>query len=134
MALKLSTTVRNSIVDVIETTIGPSGRLIFYTGTAPANTAATATGTVIATIILPSDWLSDASGGVKTLSGTWSTTATATGTIGYYRIYESTVTTCHEQGSVTTSGGGGDITLDNVNAANGQTITMLTKTYTAGGG
>lgn len=134
MAIKLSVTIRNSIVDTIETVIGPSGRLIFYTGTAPANTAAAATGTVIATIVLPADWLSDASGGVKTLNGTWSTTASATGTIGYYRIYESTVTTCHEQGSVTASGGGGDITLDNVNAANGQTITMLTKTYTAGGG
>lgn len=134
MAIKLSVAIRNSIVDTIETVIGPSGRLIFYTGTAPANTAAAATGTVIATIVLPADWLSDASGGVKTLNGTWSTTASATGTIGYYRIYDSTVTTCHEQGSVTASGGGGDITLDNVNAANGQTITMLTKTYTAGGG
>lgn len=133
MAVKFSVEVRNAIVDNIEVTIGASARLIFYTGSAPANTAAAATGTVIATMILPADWLNAASGGVKTLNGTWSTTASTTGTIGYYRIWDSTVTLCHEQGSVTISGGGGDITLDNVNAANGQTITILTKTYTAGG-
>lgn len=133
MAVKFSVEVRNAIVNSIETATGPSARLIFYTGSPPANTAASATGTVIATMVLPSDWLNDASGGVKTLNGTWSTTASATGTIGYYRIWDSTVTVCHEQGNVTISGGGGDITLDNVNAANGQTITILTKTYTAGG-
>lgn len=133
MAVKFSVAVRNAIVDTIETITGPSPRLIFYTGTPPANTSAAATGTIIATMVLPADWLTDATAGVKTLNGTWSTTASATGTIGYYRIYDSTVTTCHEQGNVTISGGGGDITLDNVNAANGQTITMLTKTYTAGG-
>lgn len=133
MAVKFSVSIRNAVVDTVESTIGPSGRLIFYTGTAPANTAATATGTVIATIVLPSDWLTDASGGVKTLNGTWSTTASSTGTIGYYRIYDSGVSTCHEQGSVTVSGGGGDITLDNISATTGQTITLLTKTYTAGG-
>lgn len=133
MAVKFSVEVRNAIVDNIEVTIGASARLIFYTGSSPANTAAAPTGTVIATMILPADWLNAASGGVKTLNGTWSTTASATGTIGYYRIWDSTVTVCHEQGNVTISGGGGDITLDNVSAANGQTISILTKTYTAGG-
>lgn len=133
MAVKFSVTVRNNIVDTIETVLGTAPRLVFYTGTPPANTSSSATGTVIATMVLPADWLTDASGGVKTLQGTWSTTASASGTIGYYRIWDSSVTTCHEQGNVTVSGGGGDITLDNVNAATGQTITMLTKTYTAGG-
>jgi hypothetical protein len=133
MAVKFSVEVRNAVVDSIESTIGPSARLIMYTGSPPANTAAASTGTVISTMVLPADWLNTASGGVKTLNGTWTTTASATGTIGYYRIFDSTVTVCHEQGNVTISGGGGDMTLDNVNAANGQTITILSKTYTAGG-
>lgn len=133
MAVKLSVAVRNAVVTQIETIIGTSPRLILYTGSAPANTSVAATGTVIATFILPADWLTDAAAGVKQLNGTWSTTASATGTVGYYRIWDSTVTTCHEQGSVTITGGGGDLTIDNINAANGQTITMLTKTYTAGG-
>ena len=133
MAVKLSVAVRNAVVTQIETVIGTSPRLILYTGSGPANTTVAATGTVIATFILPADWLTDASAGVKQLNGTWSTTASATGTVGYYRIWDSSVTTCHEQGSVTITGGGGDLTIDNINAANGQTITMLTKTYTAGG-
>lgn len=133
MAVKFSVEVRNAAVNSIESTIGPSARLIFYTGSPPASTASAATGSTIATMVLPSDWLNDASGGSKTLNGTWSTTASVTGTIGYYRIYDSSNTICHEQGTVTISGGGGDMTLDNVNAATGQTLTILAKTYTAGG-
>lgn len=133
MAIKLSVEVRNAFLDTIETTIGTSPRLIFYTGAPPANTAAASTGSVIATMVLPSDWMNNASGGTKTLNGAWTTTASASGIIGHYRLWDSSLTTCHEQGNITLVGGGGDITLDNTSAATGQTITMITKTLTAGG-
>lgn len=140
MAIKFSTEMRNALVEQIEATLGPSPRLIFFSGNIPANTSVTAPlagGIVIATMILPADWLSSpATNGSVSLIGTWSTAASASGTISYYRIYDANglaTGICHEQGNVTTTGGGGDITLDSVNAANGQTITMITKTYTAAG-
>lgn len=136
MAIKFSVEMRNALVSQIETTIGVTPRLIFFSGTVPANTTV-AGGTVIATMVLPSDWLTTpAVNGSVSLVGTWTTTATAAGTISYYRIYDLDGIAsgiCHEQGSVSATGGGGDITLDSVNAATGQTITMITKTYTAAG-
>jgi hypothetical protein len=38
--------------------------------------------------------------------------------------------TCHAQGSVTATGGGGDLTLDNVNIASGQTVSVATWAFT----
>lgn len=43
------------------------------------------------------------------------------GTVGHYR-FKSSGGTCHYQGSVTITGGGGSITLDNTNVAVGQTV------------
>lgn len=132
MAVKFSTAVRNIMLDSIESTVGPSPRLVFYTGSAPSNTVDVPTGTVISTMVLPTDWMLPASNGQKLLSGTWTTTASAAGVAGYYRIWDSTGSVCHEQGSITMTGGGGDITVDNTNIALGQTITMLTKTLSTG--
>lgn len=130
MAVQYSVTVRNAMLDIIETTIGASARLIFYTGAAPANCAAAATGTVLATIVCPADWMAAASAGSKVLQGSWTITASGTGTVGYYRMYDSTVTTCHEQGTVGLSGS--DINVDNTSVNTGQTVTITSKTITAG--
>lgn len=132
MPVKYSVQVRNAMLDSIENTIGASPRLIFYTGSPPANTSSAATGTVIATMVLPADWMSAAASGIKSLQGTWTTTASNAGVVGHYRMWDSSVTTCHEQGTVTITGGGGDITLDNDNVAAGQTVTITSKTVTAG--
>jgi len=39
---------------------------------------------------------------------------------------------CHEQGSVTATGGGGDLELDNISIAVSQTVTINTWTYVEG--
>lgn len=100
MTVQFSTTVNNAILDAIETTIGTSPKWRGYTGAMPANCAAAATGTLLVEISCPSDWAAAASGAEKAKSGTWSATASATGTVGYYRMYDSGATTCHEQGTV----------------------------------
>jgi hypothetical protein len=100
MTFQASATVRNGTLDSIETSIGVSPLLRFYTGAAPANCAAAATGTLIGTITLPSDWMANASGGSKAMLGTWAGTAVASGMAGYWRIYDSGGTTCHFQGPV----------------------------------
>ena len=80
---------------------------------------------------MASDWAAVASGGSKALNNLpLSTTGLAAGTAAHYRIYASDGTTCHEQGSITATGGGGDMTIDNTSIASGQTvsITGFTKT------
>jgi hypothetical protein len=136
MAIQYSVTLRNNQLEQIETTIGASARLRLYSGPPPANCAAAPTGTLLVDMALPSDWMATASNGSKAKSGTWSGTGTAGAgsgtTAGYFRIVDSTGSTCHVQGTVTITGGGGDMTLDNPNIAQNQTVTVNTFTITAG--
>lgn len=133
MTLQLSTTVRNAMLDAIETAIGVSAVLKIRSGAVPANCAAADAGTVLATVTLPSDWLAAASGGSKAKSGTWEdTSADNAGTAAHFRIYESTATTCHIQGTVTATGGGGDMTVDNTSFAALQDFLVTGFTLTAG--
>jgi hypothetical protein len=99
MAFQFSTAARNAALDALEATTGASPTLEIRTGAAPANCAAAATGTVLATLPLPSDWLAAAASGQKTLSGTWQDlSADAAGTAGHFRINAGA--TCHFQGLV----------------------------------
>jgi hypothetical protein len=133
MTLQLSTAVRNAQLDQIETTIGASAILKIRTGAPPANCAAADSGTVLSTVNLPSDYLAAASGGAKAKSGTWEdTSADAAGTAAHFRLYASDGTTCHAQGTVTATGGGGDLTVDNVVFAAGQDFVVTAFTLTAG--
>lgn len=133
MAIQLSTSVRNARLDQIETTIGTSAILKIRTGSAPADCAAADSGTVLATVNLPSDWMAAASSGSKAKSGTWQdSSADATGTAAHYRIYDSGGSTCHIQGTVTATGGGGDLTVDNTSFAAGQNFTITSYSWTDG--
>jgi len=132
MALQLSTSARNALLDAIETATGTSAILRMRTGTVPATCATADSGTVLATANLPSDWMAAASGGTKALSGTWQdASADAAGTVGHFRIYDSGGTTCHLQGTVTATGGGGDMTVDNVVFAVAQVFNVTSFTLTA---
>lgn len=132
MPLQLSTTVRNALLDAIETATGASAILRIRTGAAPANPAAADAGTVLATINLPANWMADASGGTKVLSGSWvDSSADNAGTAAHFRVYASDGTTCHMQGTVTATGGGGDMTVDNAVFAAGQQFTVTGFTLTA---
>lgn len=129
MALQYSVAVNNARLDSIESTAGATAKLMVYTGTAPANCAAAATGTLLATLTLPADWMAAASGGVKAKAGSWTGTASAGGTAGYCRIYDNAGTTCHIQG--TAGIGTGDFQFDNTVLANLQTVTVNTFSLTA---
>jgi hypothetical protein len=124
MAIQLSTVLRTAMAATYEVTIGTSPYLKIYSGSPPANCAAAASGTLLADIALPSDWLATASAGAVAMAGTWAGAGAAPGTAGHYRITDTAGTTCHEQGTVTATGGGGDMTIDNVSIASGQAITV----------
>lgn len=133
MAVQFSGTVRNGRLDAIETAIGTSAVLKIRTGSAPANCATADSGSVLATLNLPSDYLAAASGGSKSKSGTWEdTSADGTGTAAHWRLYASDGTTCHAQGTVTLTGGGGDLTVDNTSFVSGQAFTITGWTFTDG--
>lgn len=136
MAITLSTAVRNAQADAIEATVGTSAKLKLRTGAPPSNVGAASTGTVLATLDLPSDWLAAASSGAVAKSGTWSgvgaAAAGAGADIGHFEITASNGTTVHMRGTVSEAGGGGDAIVDNANIAENQVVTVNSFTYTRG--
>jgi hypothetical protein len=135
MTSQLSVAVRNAMLDAYETAIGTSAVVKLRTGAQPANCAAADSGTVLATIALASDWMAAASSGSKAFSSTplEDTSADNAGTLGHYRVYASDGTTCHDQGSITATGGGGDMTVDNAVVAAGQDIKITSWTKNMNG-
>jgi hypothetical protein len=136
MTVKYSVAVNNAKLDAWEAAIGVDPVIKFFTGAPPANCAAANSGTELASAVLPADWMAPAVDGVKAKSGTWGILggvgAGAGLDIGHYRIYAANGVTCHEQGTVTITGGGGDMTVDNINIAQNQVLTVNTYTKTAG--
>ena len=132
MAFQFSLAARNASLDAIETAIGASPTLELRSGAAPANCAAADSGTLLASMTLPADFFANASGGVKALLGIWQDpTADAAGTVGHFRIKQGA--TCHLQGSVTITGGGGDMTINNPVLTVTQEVTITAFNISAGG-
>jgi hypothetical protein len=127
MAITLNTTLKNTLLDGLDSTFN-SGTLTIYTGTPPGAGNA-ATGLVLSTITLPADAFAAASGGTKNAQGTWQdTSADSTGTAGYFRMaYLGNIL----EGTCTATGGGGDLTLDNINIAAGQQVTVTSFTLSS---
>lgn len=130
--LQLSTDLRNNQAGQVESTVGTSPKLQIRTGTPPANCAAADTGSLLVEIALPSDWLGAPSNGVVAKANTWQGTASGTGTAGHFRIKTNDGTTTHLQGTITATGGGGDMEVNNTSIADTQTVTVSAFTYTRG--
>ena len=135
MAIQFSIALRNALLDQIETTIGATAVLKIRSGAAPADLATADSGTVLATLTLPTDYMNAAAAGVKTLLGAWAdASADAAGTAGHFRLYASDGITKHMQGSITSVlVGTGDMLLDNAVLAAGQAFSISTFSITAPG-
>lgn len=132
MALQYSVALRTAQIAALVTEVGASPVLEFRSGSAPANCAASRTGTVLATMTLPSTPFGTPSAGAVAKSGTWSdASADASGTLGYWTLYKSDGTTVCAQGTVTATGGGGDITVASTSITASQPFTINTFTITA---
>ena len=129
MPMQYSVAINNARLDSIETVIGTAAILKIYTGAIPANCAAAATGTLLASFSLPLDYFSAASAGVKSKLGTWSGSASAAGTAGYARITDSVGTSVGIQG--TCGIGSGDFQMDNTSLAASQVVTVTAFSITA---
>lgn len=131
MAVQLSVAARTTRITALVTEIGASPVLEFRSGSMPANCAASRTGTVLATMTLPSTPFGTPSSGAVAKSGTWQdASADATGTLGYWTLYQSNGTTVCAQGTVTATGGGGDITVASTSITAAQPFTINTFTIT----
>lgn len=132
MAHQYSVAVNNAALDARETAIGASAVLQMRSGAPPANCAAANTGTLLATLLLPADWMVAAASVVKSKAGTWEQlTGTIGGTIGHYRIFNNGQTVCHVQGTVTVTGGGGEMEVNAVVITAGQAVTVTAYSWTS---
>lgn len=125
--MQLATSTRDARNNAIATDIGASGILEIRTGSAPANCAAADSGTVLATINMPSTPFATSSSGVMAKSGVWQDPAAdASGTPGHYRL-KTSGGVCKSQG--TCGVGSGELQLDSAPNA-GQVVTVTAFTFT----
>lgn len=129
MALQFSSALRNARVSCLGTaSVTPVSltTLKVFQGSEPANCAAADPATLLATITLPGPPYLTFASGVSTLTGTWSATASGTGTAGCFRMYD-TGGTCHVQGAINA-----DLALNNTSIASGQTVSVTSFSVTDG--
>ncbi len=129
MAVTMNNTARhaglNAIADLMD-----GATLTIRTGSAPG-AANTATGTVLATITLPTPAFGAASSGVVALAGTWQdASADATGTAGHWRMVATGGAIL--EGTVGTSGADLNVTSTSFVAPNPFSITSFEINFTNG--
>lgn len=125
MAFQFGTTFRTNRIGQLQTTIGSTGTLKVFSGAEPANCGAADPSGLLATINLPATFMAAASGGAASMTGTWSASASATGTAACWRMYDSS-SVCQLQGNTT------DMTFNNTSIASGQTVSVTAFTITDG--
>ena len=131
MALSYSTAIRNAQLDQITTAVGTTAKLRIYSGTRPANVAASITGTLLAELTCNATFAPNASGGVLTLNAiTSDASADATGTATHFRLWNSAASTAMIDGDVGTSGS--DLNLNSVSLTSGGSVAVTSFTITAG--
>lgn len=128
---RLSTGMRNSFLANVAEELG-GGVLRFYSGAAPATTDAAPTGVVVATLEFHEDGFAAPNAGQMSKSSEpWEDpSADASGTIGYARFTHdddaggASTTARRIDFSVTATGGGGDIEVQNTVVEEGQPIVV----------
>jgi len=137
VAIQFSVTTRNARLDAIESVNGTACAMQIRTGAQPANCGTANSGTLLATINLPANWMAAASSGSKAKSGTWQdASADGTGIAAHFRIFNDQTTkdetTCFMQGSVTETGFDGDLQVSDPSFIAGQLFTVTAFTLTDG--
>jgi len=129
MTLDLKNSTANYMLDQLYDNKFPAGSLLQFRSGAPAGAENAAGGTLGAEVTTPATPFNAAASGSKTKNGTWSVAATAAITIGHFRL-KNAGDTEREEGTVTATGGGGDLTVDNTSLASAQVVTVNTYSHT----
>jgi hypothetical protein len=135
MAITMTDALVRAILDGGYDAVFNSGTLEARSGAAPGAGAAPA-GTLLWSFGVPADAMAAASGRSKQKNGVWTSVGLAGaggGTVaGHYRFKAvgdtgaATQNEARQEGSITITGGGGDMTVDNPNIATGQSMTVNT--------
>jgi hypothetical protein len=127
-----STTLKNNCLSALNTLLNAgagAARAKFYTGSPPANPGIAATGTLIANLAMSDPALGSPASGSVTANAISSATAGNSGAVGYVRLEDSDGNGVADL-TVTESGGGGDIIINDVDVVAGATVAISSLTFT----
>lgn len=135
MTININTQARNeagdAIVDLIDAgSSNPNGYMEIRTGSKPSSPQVAATGTLLATNAFSNPAFGNFTNGSSIANVIADdTNVSATGTAGWFRIYDRDGNAVID-GDISVTGGGGDITFDNINFIAGGTVTITNLTAT----
>lgn len=132
-AIKLTNATKSAacdaVVDRIDAGTG-AGTIEIRSGSQPTNADDADAGTLLATLTFTDPAFGACSNGVGTASSiTSDSSADATGTAGYFAVKDSSGTKVFT-GTITATGGGGDMTLVTTSIVSGQPVQITSFTYT----
>lgn len=132
MALSLATATRNAMVAAAAGLVdaGPgAGTAKIYTGSKPATADTAESGTLLATVVMADPAFGSPSTGTVTATDPAAVLGVANGTAGWFRVEDSTGANVFD-GTVTATGGGGDMTLATTTISTGLTVDITSFTMT----
>lgn len=121
MALTVAAASAQAMGAALATDIGSGAIIEIRSGTKPATPETAASGTLLASITISGSFSS--SGGVLTAADPASVSPAASGTAGYFRLRTSGSTAILD-GTVTATGGGGDMTLGSTTITTGVPVDL----------
>lgn len=132
MAIRLATAAQNAaadaVVDLIDAGAG-AGTLKIYTGSVGASANVTPAGTLLATVSFADPAFGASSSGAAAATDPASVTGAAAGTAGCFLVEDSAGNNVFD-GTVTATGGGGDLQLSTTTISVGVTVDITGFTYT----
>lgn len=133
MATRITSAVRNAMCDAAVDRIDLDGVgtsvLQIRSGSQPASADDADSGTLLAEFTLPDPCFGAASSGVATANAITGVQGEAAGTAGHFRVKDGDGTTVMD-GSVTASGGGGDLELNTTTISVGADVDVTSWTVT----
>lgn len=136
MAISLNVTARNTILDSGLNAAFNGGRFRIYSGSKPATANLAPTGTLLADVTAADFFAAAASGSIALNAAMTDSSADGTGTAGWFRFSAASDTDALDaafariDGTVTATGGGGDIELDSTSITAGQSVSVSSFSFT----
>jgi hypothetical protein len=121
MALTISALAAQAMGAALATDIGSAATIEIRSGAKPATPETAASGTLLATVVISGSFTS--TGGVLTSANPAAVTIAATDTAGHFRV-KTSGGTAKLDGTVTASGGGGDMELATVALVSGASLDL----------
>lgn len=121
MSISVTVAATQSMGTALATAIGASSTIKIYSGSKPATPETTASGTLLMTVSVSGSFTSTS--GVLTAADPASAAPAASGTAGYFRLATSGATAILD-GTVTATGGGGDMTLGSTTISTGVNVDL----------